>query len=52
MKTYTVQILVLLLLASLLNSAESFAQKAAKISSGIEWTETTSDFGRFPRENL
>ncbi len=49
MKTYTLQILVILLLASLLNSAESFAQKAAKISSGIEWTETTSDFGKIPQ---
>jgi len=49
MKTYRVKILIILALAIILNSAESIAQKAAKVSSGIEWIETTCDFGKIPQ---
>jgi len=49
MKTHILQIVIVLVFAGILNTADGIAQNTAKISSGIEWTEKTYDFGKIPQ---
>jgi hypothetical protein len=50
MKTHFLTMLILCFV-SVIFITEGFAQKAANISSGIEWTEKTYDFGKIPQGN-
>ncbi|MBN2276083.1 MAG: DUF1573 domain-containing protein [Bacteroidales bacterium] len=50
MKTRFFTILILLF-AFMLNMTECLAQKPANITSGIEWTEKTCNFGKIPQGN-
>ena len=49
MKKLLLKILVVFMFFTLIDHTECFAQKAAKISSSIEWTEKTVDFGKIPQ---
>lgn len=48
-KTSILHILIILMIACSVNTADCYAQKASAITSGIEWTEKTCDFGKIPQ---
>ena len=48
-RNYSLQAFAILLIALFLSSATGFAQTDAKVTTAIEWTNKTHDFGKIPR---
>src|SRR4030042_4409855 len=49
--SFSIQMLVVLMLAGIMNTADGFSQNSAKVASGIEWAEKTFDFGKILQGN-
>jgi hypothetical protein len=48
-RNYSFQALAVLMFALLCNGTEGFAQSDVKVTTAIEWTSKTHDFGKIPK---
>ena len=48
-KNFIIQMMVTLVLVCLMNTTDIFAQTTAKVTSVIDWTGKTYDFGKIPQ---